>query len=240
MASMLYSSEGKIYNKSYCEIYVPTDYFDAKSRFATNNGLVINTFGLIYIQEFINGSPQGIKLLNIPTVISINIYETDEGSITINGRKINVLISKYIKDSFMFFEYVTQGRQVAESFLSYMLNGKLPDTLDYAKLANIWWKNLELSDVSFKVPSKIYELIIASIYRNPNDFKQRFGEYYGKSSKSNGYNYNTGDIRDIVESLSTFSGLIYEDINRMITSGINNSIEGIEEPISPLEKLISY
>ena len=240
MVNMLYSSDGKIYNKSYCEIYIPMTYFDAKNKFATNNGLVISTFGLLFIQEFISGTPQGIKLLNIPTVININVYETEEGSIDIHGKNVKVLISKYIKDSFMFFEYVTQGREVAESFLSLVMNGKLPHTLDYAKLSNIWWKNLELSGVSFKVPSKIYEMIIAAIYRLPQNFKERFGEYYGKHSNSNGYKYSTGNIRDIVENSSTFAGLVYEDINRMITSGINNSIEGIEEPVSPLEKLISY
>jgi hypothetical protein len=120
------------------------------------------------------------------------------------------------------------------------MNGKLPKTLDYAKLADMWWRNLNLADISFKVPSKIYECIIATIYRDPNDITQRFGQYYGKSSSISGYKYQTGNIRDIVESLSTFSGIVYEDINRMITSGINNSLEGREEPVSPLEKIMKY
>jgi len=40
--------------------------------------------------------------------------------------------------------------------------------------------------------------------------------------------------------ISTFSGIVYEDINRMITSGLNNTLEGVEEQISPLEKIIHY
>jgi hypothetical protein len=239
MSNLLYNSNGRIYNNSYCEIYIPTTYFDTAG-FATNNGSTIETLGLLYIQEFKNGAPQGIKLLNIPTILTINIYETSETAITIHGLTIDVLSCNYVKDSFMFFEYITQGREVAELFLRYMMNGKLPKTLDYAKIADIWWKNLELANISFNVPSKIYESIIASIYRNPNDVKQRFGEYYGKSPFISGYRYKTGNIRDIVENLSTFSGLVYEDINRMITSGINNTIEGVEEPVSPLEKIIRY
>jgi hypothetical protein len=238
MQGMLYSKDGKVYNTNYCEIYVPSEYLSDK--FATNRGSSIETIGLLYIQEFKDGIPQGIKLLNIPAIMTIHIYESSDGEISVHGQHIPVLVSKYIKDSFMFFAHITQGREVAELFLKYVMNGRLPKTLDYAKLADMWWKNLNLAAVSFKVPSKIYESIIATIYRNPNNIKQRFGEYYGKSISISGYKYQTGNIRDIVENLSTFSGLVYEDINRMITSGINNSLEGREEPVSPLEKIMKY
>jgi len=44
----------------------------------------------------------------------------------------------------------------------------------------------------------------------------------------------------VVKDLSTFSGMVFEDIGMMISNGINNSIEGVEEPVSPLEKIIHY
>lgn len=240
MPELLYSKDGRVHNTNYCEIYIPIEYFDEGGGFATNRGTSIETLGLLYIQEFKDGTPQGIKLLNIPAIMTINVYETSDDEINIHGQHIRVIACKYIKDSYMFLTSITQGREVAELFLRFMMGGKLPKTLDYAKLADMWWKNLALADVSFKVPSKIYESIIAAIYRNPNDIKQRFGEYYGKSTSVSGYKYQTGNIRDIVENLSTFSGIVYEDINRMITSGINNSLEGREEPVSPLEKIIKY
>ena len=97
-----------------------------------------------------------------------------------------------------------------------------------------------MAGVNFQVPSKIYEMIISNIYRNPNNVKQRYGEYYGKQTNPKGIDYKTGNVRDVVEGLSTFSGMVFEDISRMITSGINNSLDGIEEPVSPLEKIIYY
>ena len=236
---LLYEKEGRLYsNSSMLEIYVPTSYFEDK--FAINKGASIETLGLLYVRSYDEGKEGPIQLLNLPAIINVMVYESQEDEIRIHGKSINALTLKYLKDSYVLHQSIQKGREVAEAFLNYMLMGKLPNTIDYAKIINIWWKNLEISGVTFRVPSKIFEMIIASIYRNPNNMKQRFGEYYGKQSSPNGYMYKTGNVRDVVEGLSTFSGMIFEDISRMITTGINSSIEGTEEPVSPLEKIIYY
>jgi hypothetical protein len=121
-----------------------------------------------------------------------------------------------------------------------MLAGKLPKTLSYTNVINIWWRNLECSGISYKVPSKVYEMIIASIYRNPNNMKERYGQYYGKQSNPSGLDYKTDNVRGVVKNLSTFSGMVFEDIGTMISNGINNSLTGVDEPESPLEKIIHY
>jgi len=233
----LYAKDGKIYCNTYTEIYVPKDYDED---FSFYKGDSVETLGLLYIRSYDNGIEGPIQLLNIPAIIDVMIYDSEEETINIHDRSVHVVTLKYLKDSFLFQQNIQQGKNVAEKFLNYILNGKLPKTLDYARLIDIWWKNLQIAKVDFRVPSKIYEMILAHIYRNPHDMKQRFGEYYGKQPNSNGYGYKTGNVRDIVEGLSTFSGMVFEDINRMITTGINNSIEGIEEPVSPLEKIIYY
>lgn len=235
---LLYAKDGHLYNKEYCEIYIPMEYFD--NGYATNKGVSIETLGLLYIRPYPNGKEGPIELLNLPAEINVMMYNFQLEEIKIHGRSLSVMTLKFLKDSYVLHQSIQKGREVAEAFLGYVLMGKLPKTLDYAKIIDIWWKNLEISGVSFKVPSKIFEMIIASIYRNPNNIKQRFGEYYGKQSTPNGYNYKTGNVRDVVEGLSTFSGMVYEDISRMITSGINNSISGEDEPVSPLEKVIHY
>lgn len=238
MAGVLYANEGKIYCNDYIEIYIPMDYF--KGNFAVNKGSLIETIGLLYIRSYPDGVEGPVRLLNIPAIIDIIVYDFQEEEIKIQGKSIQVMTLKYLKDSYVFHQSIQKGREVAETFLDSMLMGKLPKTLNYAKIIDIWWKNLEISGVSFRVPSKIYEMIIANIYRNPNDSKQRFGEYYGRQASPNGYNYKTGSVREVVAGLSTFSGMVYEDMSRMITAGINNSLDEIEEPVSPLEKVIYY
>jgi hypothetical protein len=242
MAGVLYAKDGKIYNNCYMEIYIPLDYFDVAGgyKFAVNKGSAIETIGLVYTRAYENGVEGPIKLLNIPAILNIMIYDFQQEEIKINGKPMTVVTLKFLKDSYVLHQTVQKGRELAEAFINYMLMGKLPRTLNYAKIIDIWWRNLEMSGVTFKVPSKIYEMIIANIYRNPANVKQRYGEYYGKQSNPSGTDYKTGNVRDVVEGLSTFSGMVFEDISRMITSGINNSLDGVEEPVSPLEKVIYY
>lgn len=234
---ILYSKEGKVHASNYCEIYIPSEYFDSGS-FAVNTGKNIETIGILFIQSWENDTPSGVKLLKIPTRITLAVYETSQGEITVNGVKIKCTILKYMKDAFIMINAIIQGKSEAEMFLSIMLSGRLPKVISYDDILDIWWKNMELTGVSFKVPSKMYEFIIASLYRDKNNIKKRFGQSYGRSMSVTPYDYKTGNIRDIVENLSTFSGFIYEDISRMITAGINNSYEGIEEQESPLEQII--
>jgi hypothetical protein len=150
------------------------------------------------------------------------------------------MVLQYVKDAYVFHQTLTQGREVAETFLQMVLAGKVPKTISYMKLIDIWWKNLSIAGVNFKVPSKIYEMILASIYRNPNNQKERYGQYIGRQSVTSGLDYKTNNVREVVKNLSTFSGMVFEDMNAMITNGINNSINGIEEQESPLEKIIHY
>jgi hypothetical protein len=238
VASNLYAKDGKLYTNTYMEIYIPMDYFNDK--FAVNKGVSIETIGLLYTRVYTDGNEGPIKLLNIPAIIDVIMYDFQPEEIKVKGKSLEVLTLKFLKDSYVLHQTVQKGREVAEVFLNTILMGKLPKTLSYAKVIDIWWRNLEISGVSYKVPSKIYEMIIANTYRNPHNVKERYGEYYGTQSPPNGYDYKTGNVRDVVEGLSTFSGMVFEDISRMITSGINNSLDGTEEPISPLEKVIYY
>lgn len=235
---VLYAKSGKIYCNEYVEIYVPMEYFNSGT--AVNRGASIETLGILYIRTFHEGVEGPIKLLNIPVVANFMVYESKNETIKVNGKSIDVLTLQYLKDSYIVHQTLPKGREVAGAFLDSMLSGKLPRTLKYTKIIDIWWRNLEISGISYKVPSKIYEMIIASIYRDPHNMKRRYGQLYGKQSNPNGYDYQTGNVRSVVKDLSTFSGMVFEDIGTMISNGINNSVEGVEEPVSPLEKIIHY
>lgn len=237
--SLLYAKEGKIYCSEYIEIYVPMSYFEG-SPVAFNEGASIRTIGLVYVRSFKNGTPGDIKLFNLPVTVQFMVYETKQDTIKVNNRSIEVMTLQYMKDAYVLHQSVTKGREVAGSFLNLILGGKIPTSINYSQVIDLWWRNLEIAGISYKVPSKIFEMIIASIYRNPHNPKKRYGQYYGSHPNSDGYDYVTGNVQDVVKQLSTFSGMVFEDINTMISNGINNSIEGKEEPISPLEKIIHY
>ena len=233
MATLFYPEHSKLYASQYLEIMIPISYFADK--FAVNKGSCIETLGILFLRT---DKDKTIKLFTVPTIIELNVVDTEEDSVTVHGKHIPVLIMKYLKGSYVMHQTIPQSRDIAAVFTDYILAGKLPNVISYTKLVDLWWRNLEISGVSYKVPSKIFELILANIYRSPNNMKKRYGQYYGKQANPTGLDYKTGNVRDIVESLSTFSGMVFEDINRMITSGIDNTLNQVEEPVSPLEKII--
>lgn len=234
----LYAESGHIYTSECLEIYVPTKYF--ADNVAVNEGGNITTLGILYCAVVKNGTPGTIKLFNVPTTISIMNYETHNTSINVGGNVIDVLALSYLPGQIVMHQTLPKGREIANDFLDKMLAGKLPKTLNYSKIIDIWWKNLEISGISYKVPSKLFEMIIAAIYRDPNNPKRRYGQKYGMQTPPNGFDYTTDNVRNVVKNLSTFSGMVFEDMGAMISNGINNDLNGVEEPVSPLEKIIYY
>ena len=236
--SVLYADNGKIYSHEYIELYIPKDYFTDNS--ALNNGATIQTLGVIYCRTFSNGNPNEFKMFNLPVSTELYVYETHYETIKVRTKTFDTLCLEYLPDTEILHQSLPKGREIANNFLDLILKGKLPHTLYYPKTIDLWWKNLEMSGISYKVPSKIFEMILASIYRNPHNMKQRYGQLYGRQDNPNGYDYTTGNVREIVKNLSSFSGLVFEDIGAMISSAIVNSLHEVDEPISPLEKIIHY
>ena len=235
---LLYKKDGKILAKEFLEIYIPKSYID--DGFAIDHGLSIQTTGLLYIRSYTGGKEGPLKTLNIPVIIDVMQYNYEMEEIDVKGKSLEVRTLKFIKDSCVIHGTIQMGKDVSEKFLNTLLSGKIPKTVDYSKLINIWWKNLEMAGTTFKIPSKMFELIIAVIYRSPKNIKERFGMVYGKQSNPDGYNYQTGNVVDAVEGQSTFSGIAFENFTRMVTSGVLNTRENREEIESPLEKIIYY
>lgn len=236
---VLYAKDSKIYCKEYIELYIPQEYFD--NGLAQNHGASIESFGVLYVREFDkNGNPKEVKLFDVPVISEFMLYSKHVETLSVHGKNVDCLALEYPPESYILHQTLPKGREIANTFLNSILGGKLPRTINYNKLIDIWWRNLQISGISYKVPSKIFEMILASIYRNPHNLKERYGQLYGRQENPTGYDYTTENVRQVVKDLSTFSGMIFEDMGTMITSGINNSIDNTEEPVSPLEKIIHY
>nr|DAW78275.1 MAG TPA: hypothetical protein [Caudoviricetes sp.] len=231
----LYAKNAKLYAAEDMEFYIPMSYFE-KNRYATNMGEYVETIGIIYAKT----NDGDYRLFTVPATIKLYVYTMREDEIEINGSHMNVYALEYVKDSYVMEQSIVRGIAIASKFVNLILGGKLPSAISYDDLISIWWKNLEIAGFTLQTPSKIMELILAEIYRSPNNKKQRFGQLYGSKDDVSPYAYKTGNVRDVVMELSTYSGIIFEDMGRAISNGINNSVDGIDEPISPLEKIIHY
>lgn len=225
---------------SYCEFYIPMYYFDTTRRFAEDMSDHIDVLGLFNVGIFENGKLKEMKTLNLPTMISIFVYDSELREVQMsNGESLQCKVVKYLKGAKIMQSMIFEDDTNSKNYLQFITSGNLPRIIPYSKAATVWRKNQELNNVHFGVSSLYLELILAVMHRNPNDLSQKFAKIASKDGVSE-YDYATASIRQICQYNSTFTALTFEDIDSMITTSLNKSREKVKETESPVEQIIKF
>ena len=240
VSNIFRADEEYIYlNVPYCEFYIPTEYFAMGKKFAEDFTDKINVIGLFNIGLFENDKLVDVKVFNVPVYLDINVYDFDVRMIDVgSGNTVECRVYKYYKDAIICRSFIPENSSVAQTFLQLIISGSMPGTIPYSQCLSVWRKNLELSGVSLGVSSAVMEMILAVMYRDAKDPSKKYCIRYGSSADSSEYDYMSASIRQICQYNSTFTGIIYEDIDSMITSAINRNRNGKEEGETPMEKII--
>lgn len=241
MTSIFRSDGNNIYlNIPYCEFYIPMYYFSSTKKFAEDLSSKINVLGFFNIGIFENGKLKEMKTLNLPTMITINVPDSELREVEmLNGEVMQCKVIKYLKDANIMQSMIFEDDTNATMFLQCILSGDLPKIIPYSKILEVWMKNQELNNVNFGVSSCYLELILSVMYRNPNNMTEKFAKIASNKDVSD-YDYAAGSIRQICQYNSTFSALTFEDIDSMITTSLNRSRDKIKENPSPVEQIIKY
>lgn len=234
------ADEDYIYlNVPYCEFYIPTEYFAMGKKFAEDFTDKIHTIGLFNIGIFEDDKLVDVKVFNVPIYLDIMVYDYDVRMIDVgSGTPVECRVYKYYQDSIICRSFIAENSGVAQTFLQLIISGSMPGTIPYSQCLSVWRKNLELSGVNLGVSSAIMEMILAVMYRDAKDPSKKYCIRYGSSADSSEFDYMSASIRQICQYNSTFTGIIYEDIDSMITSAINRNRNGKEEGETPMEKII--
>lgn len=237
----VFKSDGKdIYlDASYCEFYIPKSYFENNS-FAENLGSTIKVLGVFDVGIFENGKLKEIKCLNLPTWIDINVYDSEMTDVQLpnSDTPITCDVIKYSKGHKIMSASLVEDSVNVESYLDFVGKGKIPSNIPYSKSITLWLKNQEINGVSLGVPSVILEMILANAYRYKNDPTMKFSSVIGTDKKVSEYDYVMSNFRQICQYASTFTGLTFEDMDAMITTSLNRTINKSEEAYSPVEEII--
>ena len=121
--------------------------------------------------------------------------------------------------------------------LKMITSGNLPEIIPYSKCLDVWRKNQELNEVHFGVSSCYLEIILSTMFRNPNNLSQKFSAIASNKDVSD-YDYATASIRQICQYNSTFTALTFEDFDSMLTTSLNRTRLHKQEVDSPLEQII--
>ena len=223
----------------YCEFYIPKSYFDSSKKFAEDYSDEIRVFGIFNVGIFEKGKLVEIKNLNNPNMMKVFVYESEWRDVAIAGNKPEKCkVLKYLKNQVLFTANHIKSTANAEMFLSFLVGGCLPKNIPYTKVLQIWRKNIETNDMNYGVCSAVLEMILAVSFRCKDRPEYKFAKQFGKSDSVSEFDYDTASIRQICQYASTFTSIIFEDFDSMVTASINRTREGKEEAESPLESII--
>lgn len=228
-----------VLDADYCEFYIPQSFFDSTKGFAEDFTEYVNVLGVFRVGIFEKGKLVQIKTMNNPNIMKVYEYETEWRTMNITGNKEEKCkVLKYVKGQVLFSANAVQNVANIEMFLGALLSGSLPNSVPYPKLLELWRTNLRLNGYKLHVSSTVLEMILAVCFRSKQHKEHKFARSYGKSLDVGDCDYATASIREICQYASTFTSIIFEDIDSMITSSINRQREGKEETESPLERII--
>ena len=236
----IFMSDGtQIYlETAYCEFYIPMSYFEGTKDFAEDLNDTVKVLGVFPVGIFENGKLKEMKTMNLPTIIHINVYDSETREVPMaDGSTVQCKVLKYLKGANIMRAGVFEDDNYAKWFLNLVLSGNLGKMIPYSKLRNVWEKNQLLNGVNFGVSSLYLELILSKMYRNPNKLSEEFAMV---ADESGDYDYANASIRQVCQYSSTFTALTFEDMDSMITASLNRTRDHVKEVDSPLEQIIKY
>lgn len=222
------------------EFYIPKYYFDKAFRFAEYQRDGIKVLGVFDIGIFDNGKLKEMRVLNIPSNIDIYTYDTsEEDKVLPNSNEVTkCVVVRYIKGQKIMASSIVQDSTNVETYMSFVLKGKVPTIIPYEKTLQIWKKNQEMNNAYLGVPDVMEELILSVSYRYKNDPSKKFCTVIGKNPSISQFDYVMNNIRQICQYTSTFTGITFEDMDLMITTSLNRAKSKQEEAYSPIEDLL--
>jgi len=231
------SNKELLVNCTELKVYIPNSYFI--NEIAELVGSKVDTIGIFYFSihgtENEDISKGVLHYLKLPSVITLapKFMTKQRLKIKDNPEEIYSVLHFSMGDVFLESVEIIQSTLNTISFINLLHSGKLPTSIKYHEIIELYRENLTLNDVNLKVPSLVLEAIISELCRsktNQNlphrrDLERDF-EFY--------------PIKMLPHLNSTFASLSFEDPKKGLTLSIKRKRDGREQNISPVEKVIKY
>lgn len=247
MASMFKMvGEQIVFTGTLMEAYIPTAYYDMgiATEYGGERVEVLGLFNARFFSDEDGKKPIGeLATINIPTTINVYPSTTENRTIQLikDVDEDTYKVLKFYNGSTFTDKYIIKKAKNAEAFLKVLESGKIPRTIPYEKIIEIWTTNMQMNDVTMPdVPMSNREMIVAEIYRDRKNPAYRYGIRAGKNPGISSYDYIPANSRTLTKYSSTFAGLTFEDFDTMVTNGLNISKSGRKQAQSPIEEIIKY
>jgi hypothetical protein len=227
--------EGKL------EIYLPKSYFDNED--AIEFGMEIKTIGIFLMRYYKDENSSSYKTyqLVLPEQIQFSFSERTTSTESLNKNldedSYNIFIL-YENDFFIKNINIAKDSANTSDFVNLHNTAKIPNTIEYHEILNLYLENMITNDCDLKVPAVIHEMIIGELARYKNNIEIPFRRAISSSDKITEYDYKQISIKDLAMINGTFTALSSENINQAITMAISKTRTGGYEAETPVEKII--
>lgn len=212
--------------------FIPSLFFDRK--FARNIEGKVQLFGMFnyIIRDIKTGKDSELYAFNYPTV-----FETSPSSMTTirdmeykGLAKDDYTLLKYTKgDTVLVSTKLIQDVENVEIFYKMFNSGKIPNSVPYDQLQNIFTENISLNGKNYNLNMQLFGFIIGEMATVKDDVKTLFRH----SDMKDLYAYDIKNIKlspKQVSAYSSFTSEVYDDAVINASMVKNNSS-------SPMEKL---
>lgn len=234
-----------VYINSTCaELYIPESLFnkdDNENALYREDGQGFRCIGIANMRFFddYDFTRETGKLYTLAFPSNITIYPTSSSveKLTINGIEDKYRVMYFEKGDIVMPASGKQDPLNCELFISLLISGKIPNTINYPDVLRLWNLNFEINGYDPGVADVLKQMVIAKLYRDPNDYSKEFRLGAG-SGKYNMTEYVTLNPRELTANSSVFAGLAFEDFGNALNSGLLMSLRNTEQHRSPIEEVI--
>ena len=115
-----------------------------------------------------------------------------------------------------------------------IMTGKIPTTVPYDKLWELFIESASLNGFSYGLNIQLFGILIGAICRNPKDISEQFS----RTDMKNMNNYRPINIKMVPKFISPYTALTSENWDEAVRAAVLLS-DKEDTPESPLEKILT-
>jgi hypothetical protein len=225
------------------EIYIPAEYFE--NDLAEELGLKISTIGIFPMMYYssLEGTRHTTYQFKLPETIVFSYTESRKEKVSIKegyDEDNYTIYTLYNNDDLIENITMTKSFTNTEGLVKLHNTGRIPSTIKYSDILNLYLENMNTNDCNLGVPSTIIEAVISELARDKDNYEIPFRKAINSNPKLTELDYRQLSIKDLAMVTSTFTAITSENMNVAITSSVNKARNGGVENDTPVEKTIKY
>lgn len=247
MENFIKQGDDILVNVPYAEAYIPYSNFsdpDKGHPAAYEYGEGVRAIGLfnmrLYRSDEDDQNSAKLRTFNYPNMITM--YPTD--------REVKVLqlspdmepdkywVLKFYQGDRIMNSKMQKNSKFCESFMNFLIKGKLPKGLSYQDLYIAWEKNFQINGVNPGVPAITLQTIISENCRSKDNPMIQFRKAINEPGVGMS-DYKVYNMVDICSHSSVMNSLIFERFGEMLTSSLTMSKTNAKQNVSPLEQVLT-